>query len=267
VGGTPLAAVTGFTAGFTPAERFLEPAAADLLIDEGVRQHVSNIVAEEVGDGRVVLFGSHPEFGRMPALDDIAPAAAMLLNAVAWQESAGHPAEARGVQLVTRRPVDAERVRADRASLPILEASIAARIADLARRTAGITPSWLGADQAMAMFGRTGREIWDAALLSIPALVAEAVRGADRLPEHILSFRPPAEWAVDSGFWGVVPLLEQIDELLQQADGRFDGSYPASEGYEHMRESPYHLVAGSYLAAVGRAAAAALLVRAFGAGE
>ena len=35
--------------------------------------------------GRVVLFGSHPEFGIAPAMDDPWPAARMLLNAVDWQ--------------------------------------------------------------------------------------------------------------------------------------------------------------------------------------
>jgi hypothetical protein len=66
---------------------------------------------------------------------------------------------------------------------------------------------------------------------------------------------------VDGGFHGVVPLLEQTVELLARAEENWSGSYRAEDAYEHFRDSPYHLVAGSYLAAVGRAASAALLTR------
>jgi len=89
--------------------------------------------------------------------------------------------------------------------------------------------------------------------------------GAAGLPDAIVSFRPPADVLVDGGFWGVVPLLEQTLDLLEQAAASWTGSYPAEDGYDHMEANPYHLVAGSYLAAVGRASAAALLTRAFSA--
>jgi hypothetical protein len=263
VGGSALATVTGTTDAFTPAEHFLADGPDELLIDRGVEERVSNIVAEEVGEGRVVLFGSHPEFGATLTLDDLAPASSMLLNAVAWQAASRPEVAIAGPPLVTRAPVDAEVRRVDLADLADRAASIRERAAALQRRTAAGAPPWLGADQAMAMLGRSGREVWDAALRSIPDLVDEAVAAAPELPEHVLSFRPPAEWDVDGGFWGVAPLLEQIDGLLAEADARWDESFPAADGYDHMRDSPYHLVAGSYLAAVGRAAAAALLARAF----
>ncbi len=263
VGGSALATVTGTTEDFTPAEGFLGGATDEPLIDRGVREGVANIVAEEVGDGRVVLFGSHPEFGVALALDDAASTAIMLQNAVAWQEAARGATTASRPALATRAAIDPEVRRADLAGLAERVGSIRDRTEELRRRTADAAPAWLGPDQAMAMFGRTGREVWDAALERIPELTAEAAASAPDLPEHLVSFRPPAAWEVDGGFWGIAPLLEQIDDLLAEAAVRWGDSFPATDGYDHMRDSPYHLVAGSYLAAIGRASAAALLARAF----
>jgi hypothetical protein len=116
----------------------------------------------------------------------------------------------------------------------------------------------------MSMLGASGQRIWDEALARLPTLAAEAAAGAELLPEWTLSYRSPAEWYVDGGFWGVAALLAQANEMLGTALEQADRSFPAIDGYDHMRTSPYHLVAGSYLAAIGRAAGAALLRRAFG---
>ncbi len=264
-GGHALATVSGFTDKFTPAERFLAGSDTDvLLIDQGVAAGVANIIAEEVGDGRVVLFGSHPEFGSGLALDDIGQASSLLLNAVGWQE-ASDPRERApfdGV-LTSRMPIPCELVATDREGIDGVVADIAGACRDLASAAASRDVAWLRSDQAMSLFGREANEVWDAALAGIPAFAAEAAAGAHLVPDHILSFRSPRDWNVDGGFWGVAPLLEQVAELLHLASQRMALSYPAIDGYDHMRDSPYHLIAGSYLAAIGRAADAALLVRAF----
>jgi hypothetical protein len=269
-GGNSLAVVTGATSNFTPAENFLGASPDNegaLLIDEAVAAGVSNIVADERGEGRVVLFGSHPEFGASLTMEDAGLPATMLLNAVAWQMQAKAATDAAsaapGVALVTEAPIAPETVAADLRRLPQTVAEIHRRCAALAARTDEAL--WLGEGQAMSMFGKSGLEVWNNALVRIPGFADEALAGAAGLPDSILSFRPPADWAVDGGFWGVAPLLEQTAEMLAAADAAWTESYPASEGYEHMRDSPYHLVAGSYLAGVGRASAAALLTRAFSA--
>ena len=264
-GGTPLATLIGRTSNFTPAEEFLGDADGALLVDEGVSVKVSNIVADERGAGRVVLFGSHPEFGATLALDDIAPAAAMLTNAVAWQLAADTRKKPAAAQLATDASIAPETVQQDLAGLPSLVASIEVKCAALSSVPSSV--AWLGEDQAMSMFGRSGREIWENSLEHIPVFAREAAAGAAKLPDGILSFRPPTEWMVDGGFWGVAPLLEQVDELLEAAMAASGSSFPATDGYDHMRDSPYHLVAGSYLSAIGRAVGAALLVRAFGTGS
>ena len=63
----------------------------------------------------------------------------------------------------------------------------------------------------------------------------------------------PDEWNLDGGYHGVVALLEQSVALLDRtlATWDFDPGEPTQNPYQHMETSPYHLVAGSYLAAVG----------------
>jgi hypothetical protein len=280
VGGKALTVVAGATSNFTAAEEFLG-GGGSLLIDEAVAQGVSNIVADERGEGRVVLFGSHPEFGASLTMDDAGLPATMLLNAVAWQLAAradaslvagavgsaagggsagGGPA---GVTLAIHSPIAAAVVAGDLAGLPALVDRIRALCDELAAHAG--EPAWLKTDQAMSMFGHSGAEVWQNALLRIPEFAVEALAAASSLPDWVLSFRQPAEWMIDGGFWGVAPLLEQTAAMLGSVSVSWSASFPADDGYDHMTDSPYHLVAGSYLAAVGRASAAALLARAFAA--
>jgi hypothetical protein len=221
---------------------------------------VANIVVGERGRGRVVLFGSHPEFGSSLSLDDTALSARMLTNAVAWQlDESGRP-ERPHREVLTDQPIDAVLVDSERAGIDPLVARITQRCARLRDRT---YESWLHDGAAMSMFGESPRAIWTAALDRIPGLAAEAASAAARMPADLLSFRSPAEWAIDAGYLGVYPLLEIVDRQLADAETNWRDGGPGdvNDPYDHMHESPYHLVAGSYLAAVGGAASAALLSR------
>jgi hypothetical protein len=85
VGASPLATVLGAGAGFTPSEAFLDPRYEGPLLLEGAAEAgAAAVTCGGVGRGRVVLFGSHPEFGFSIAMDDEQPPARMLRNAVAW---------------------------------------------------------------------------------------------------------------------------------------------------------------------------------------
>jgi hypothetical protein len=258
-GGHALATVAGATDEFTAAEDFLGAGERPRLLDQGMAAGAANIVAGRHGSGRVVLFGSHPEFGTSPAMDDLTDTARMLVNAIDWQVGE-NPAE-RPHKAVTADTAIPDEVRAaDLAALPML----AGRISDTCAALADRSGPWLAQNYAMSLFGRGPAEIWEQALKAIPALAAEVAANASALPAPVLSFRPPESWQVDGGFHGVVPLLEQTADLLTAATTAWQDDWPGppDEMYDHMRDSPYHLVAGSYLAAIGRAGAAALLVRA-----
>lgn len=257
-GGQALAKVTGRTAEFTPAEDFLGSGGEDYLVDKGIELGVANIVAGQRGAGRVVLFGSHPEFGTSVAMDEETDTARLLRNAIDWQlaETAGQRRPDRKVLMDADIPPTVH--EAGLAALPALVDRIADQCATLAKRT---DEPWLADTAAMSTFGRSPRDIWTAALHAIPAFAAEAAAGAATVSPAVLVFRQSEP--MDGGFHGVVPLLEQTADLLADAETAWADGWPGTidDAYDHLTDSPYHLVAGSYLAAIGRAAAAALLVR------
>lgn len=86
-GDTPLARVVGRSGRFTPWEEMLDRPAERPLVDEAAKEGVANIVADAAGDGRVVLFGSHPEFGFTIAMEDEQLPALMLRSAIEWRKS------------------------------------------------------------------------------------------------------------------------------------------------------------------------------------
>jgi Biotin-protein ligase, N terminal len=255
-GATALARVAGRTDRFTPWEETLGRTVPRPLIDEAADAGVANIVAGPCGDGRVVLFGSHPEFGFTLAMDDEQPPARMLLNAIDWQlAESGAPERPRPALLA-----DAEG-DADPARVAALADALRERTALL--RIRGTAARWLAPEHAMAVFGLSALEVWTQSLDAIDRLSGEAEGLAASTEPRVLGFRAPQEF--DGGYHGVIALLEQSVELLDRAlaDWDFDPGEPGDNPYVHMTGSPFHLVAGSYLAAVGRVGGAALLCRAY----
>lgn len=258
-GAEPLARVLGATDRFTPSEAALGGSAEGALIDSAGAAGAACVVAGEHGDGRVVLFGSHPEFGFGITMEDAQAPARMLLNAVDWQlEASGAPER----PAVTLASDDVEPTGDEPARVADLADAIRDRTEKI--RARGGDAVWLRPEYAMSFFGLRPGEIW---MRSLDAIDRHARTAADRTPgvePAVLAFRPPAECELDGGYHGVVALLEQSVELLDRALAEWDDDLggPPTTPYEHMLTSPYHHVAGSYLAAAGRVTAAALLCEA-----
>ena len=261
-GGEALAVVAGTTEQFTPAERFLGPHAGTTLIDEAARQGVANIVVGARGRGRVVLFGSHPEFGFSLPMDDPQLPGRMLDNAVRWQVAEAGSRRGRTPDLVARAtpigagdPVAATRALARR----VRERGAALRDRGVPRAT------WLDPRYAMSTFGLAPAAIWSGALEEIGRL-CDTIEGlAPCVEPWALAFRQPERWAIDGGFHGAIALLGQAETLLGEAEAGWDLDLgaPSDDPYAFALTSPFHLVAGSYLAAIGRVASAALLCQAY----
>jgi hypothetical protein len=258
-GAQALAVVEGDDPRFTAGGRLIDPDAEDDLLSRAAAEGIASIVAGERGRGRVVLFGSHPEFGVSPAMDDPWPAARMLLNAIDWQ-LAEHGAvdAARPALAMDRAP---ER---DHAVLVAEVGSLAGEIDALADDLGARAPTaWFEPRRAMSLFGRSAPEIFAGALDDIHRLAKETAMLAPEVPAAILGFAPAQ--AYDGGYSGVIALLELGRDQLAQAVAKWDdepGEEPTTP-YEQIAASPYHLVAASYLAAVGTVASAALLSRAY----
>ncbi len=256
-GGDVLATVEHATANFTPAERFLGEYRGETLIDEASRQHIPNIVAGPLGNGRVVLFGSHPEFGSTLGMEDEAQTGRMLANAVKWQVDEQNGTErAKTAVYATTRPVSDDdhvgRVQHAAQRVRTLCEELKERDGD---------PVWLQNAYAMSVFGLQPRAIWET---GVDTIYRKAQDVADRAPgvdTQVLAFRTPADWKTDGGYHGVLALLEQTEQLLQGAldDWDVDLGEPVPDAYAYATSSPFHLVAGSYLAALGRMVGAGIL--------
>lgn len=293
------ASVAGATEDFTPSEYFLrwseydaEEAKGNTLLSRAVDERHSNIVGGYNGLGRVVLFGSHAEFGYNLAMDKWDAPARMLANAAFWQ--AGH--------LTESRPLGRKKTPGITHSYPlggglnkVLKRipAIAAATDDLRDRDVSQAP-WLSDDHAMSTFGLSGREIWAQSLENFKTVTdeledtiakaaravrdAQALRGqlleagksgiADEIEDALLAleeavhYRAPAEWHHDFGYEGALQMLDRIEAMLARTNKNFSEAFdPTPNPYAHFEDSPFHLVVGSYLSAIGVYASCWFLLR------
>ena len=307
-----LAAFAGWTERFTPAEAFAGAPLDDAptYLGRGVAAGRYAAAAGELGVGRVVAFGSHPELGFDLPMAEWGAAARMLANAVLWQASScphppapsgPHPpapspgARARGSRQVASDATRGHAQSVGQLSLPVgsglgeaaaLAATVAGRARMLQERAIEPAPGWLAPEYALSIFGLAPGEVWRQALIDMLALADEIEVVAGRLRERagaamasgelpgpvraailqvegwLLAERAP-EWQQDGGFQGVVALLRAAIRMCDAAAEQWEVRLgPPAGPYAYLDENPYHLVAGSYLAAIGCVAGALQLLRA-----
>jgi hypothetical protein len=290
---TGLAAVSGRTGDFTPSEYFLRisessgaPADQPTLVDRASRAGCFNVVAGYNGLGRVVLFGSHPEFGLNLIGDIWNTSGRMLANAAFWQagHKGGHlrlsPKDQPGTPVGF--PMGAGLQSINNRLTRVNDLS-----GELKERPAGVQPTWLAEDMAMSTFGLTGGEIWHRNLTAFMDVSKDIAGTLDKVGDfvkqtpHILKDLQadgseialvlyesvenalveldaaiyhwvPKEWKQDFGYEGILQMLDRVDTMLRQAQDAFQDSFEVSANpYQYLESSPYHLVAGSYLGALG----------------
>lgn len=283
---TPLAQVTGYTMQFTPNEYSLafsgyRGAAPGSVIEGAIQAGAINAAFGLFGLGRVVVFGSHPEFGYALEMDDYELPARMLANAVFWQSAhrAGGKAGATSLQgrgiPVTDPPgsglsLIAPRTMAVHAAADMLRA-----------RGLDPLPSWLGTTQAMSTFGLSGEAIWRQTLDAFEAVGARLVRSAAKVQalaenagedvrevlvdlERAIHYVAPDAWDQDFGYQGLLKTLDIAHKLLHDAANNYSIDLPESQDpYEHDDVSPYHLVAACYYSALGVYLSAWYLLRVY----
>jgi hypothetical protein len=151
----------------------------------------------------------------------------------------------------------------------------------LAQRPVDPRPMWLAPDYAMSVFGLGPVEIWRQSLGDLTRFADELIEIAgslggrlqdaetsaavnafvDQLDRWILDERP-AEWEQDGGYQGVRSLLRGATAMCRTAREKWDIRLGPPDGpYGHLFDNPYHLIAGSYLAAIGCAGGAVQLMR------
>jgi hypothetical protein len=284
-----LAAFAGFTDRFTPSEAFAggTPEAGSTLLERAIDTGQYSAVAGEFGRGRVVAYGSHPEFGFDLAMAHWGDAARMLVNTVLWQAAS-----------MADRPTGAALDRpSGRLALPAgtaydevatAAATIRGRIQAVRERPIEPAPGWLRPEYSLSLFGLPPNEIWrrsldetdelavrvaDLATLlreqTVAVLAGAAERGGDDLTAAVLRVERwllderPHEWRQDGGYHGALALLKLATRMCDEAVARWEDDLgPPDVAYSYLHENPYHLVVGSYLAAIGCVAGAWHLLRA-----
>jgi hypothetical protein len=253
-----------------------------ILLERAVTAGAFSAVAGELGTGRVVAFGSHPEFGFDLAMVEWGAPAQMLVNAALWQASSAVPrGAAEWTYLGQPGPVALPRGAAF--SLVQEQAAVLAQdIAKLRVRSIDPVPSWLTPAYAMSVFGLSPVEIWTQSLDDIETFANRISLMAGELSSSVAAFgttlaerealaqierflldERPAAWRQDGGYQGVLALLRIAHEMCESAIEQWGIELGAPGGpYGYLQENPFHLVAGSYLAAVGCVGGALQLMRA-----
>jgi hypothetical protein len=166
--------------------------------------------------------------------------------------------------------------------------TLRARVQSVGERAIEPPPSWLTPDYALSLFGLPPDEIWRRSLDETETMAREIGERASALREQIgaalaaaresgagadltaavrrvegwLLDERPAEWRQDGGYHGALALLRTATRMCEEAIERWDRELgPPAGAYAYLHENPYHLVAGSYLAAVGCVAGALHLLR------
>lgn len=252
--------------GFTPAERFLAPAGGDAA-DEGettfdacVRRGAAGGLDCEVGRGRAILFGSHPEFGLGPLQLGWGEGARLLLNALRLAPARGR--EGAGSGPWRPRPQRPDAAPAELADEVGNGLRCAAERFDRLRLRADT--AWLAPGLAPRFHGLAARDAWQRDA-GVAAGVADATADLlaslrDRLDEGDLGWLDDAPRAdQDVGAMGLVQLGETVLGMLERAEARLEAppERPA-HAYDGLDAHPFHLAVGSYLSAAGLVAAAAL---------
>jgi len=283
---TGLAEFAGWTPRFTPAEAFAGPLAGDepTYLARAVAAGRFAIAAGELGTGRVVAFGSHPEFGLDLPLAEWSDPARLLANAILWQAMSGRAAAVAWGYGAAPGPVGLPR-GASAAAVERAAAEVLDRARSLRARPIEPRPHWLAPEYALSVFGYPPEAIWRTSLDDMANLAGEIARLAGELRDRLETLgevlpdgplrdaaaqaerwildERPAAWEQDSGYQGVLGLLRTAVRMADEAVARWDAPLgPPAGPYAYAETSPYHLVAGSYLAAVGGVVGALQLMRA-----
>jgi hypothetical protein len=269
-GVTPFAWPEAATERFTPAERFLEtptePFVGATTLERCVELGAGTGVTADLGRGRTVLFGSHPEFGLGPLGLGWGAGAELLVRALeaGVRAATSGPAEDRSAatwSVAREVPGAAPRELAASAAADLRRA--ASRFATLARADAG---GWLEPGYAASFHGVPARKAWAEELSAAAEASAAAAEDLDALAQELGPADAP--WLDDAprprqdfGAMGLRQVLAKLHVQLDEAE-RLLAAPPRrpAHAYDLFDAHPFHLAMGSYLSAAGMAAAALLTV-------
>lgn len=245
--------VLGATPQFTPFEASLGQTAQSTTLERAMAHQARIAFHQPVGQGQIILVGSHPEFGSSALQLGWLPAARILANAY-------RQVPVRGTPQRLADPVNPQTLHQLGQKATALH-QLLIQLQPLATQLPANTPPFLG---------YTGPQLWQAALSEAIEILGHLNRWTSQVPTNLRGpaflLDTPARANQDFGFSGALQLLERALSMAQQAASIPVQDWPAfTGGYNEFMGHPYHLLASVYLSAGGLVASAGLQVTAFAA--
>lgn len=242
--------VLGATENFTPFE-ISAGIAGGTTLERAVAAQARIAYCQPFGQGQVILFGSHPEFGASALQLGWLPASKLLANALCLV-----PARGQAQPLMGQVTPEALR-KMDKETLELQ--TVIRRIAALDQQFPENTPPFLG---------YAAPQLWQAAITEMDGVLQRLRAWLPSCPigelngAFLLDTEPHADQ--DFGFTGTRQLLRRALEMAHKAASLSRSEWPTISGpYNEFLTHPYHLVASVYLSAAGLVAGAALQTTAF----
>lgn len=270
VGGATLSEVVGVvrfseaTADFTPGEAFLGSMPdGPTLFESGVAAGAFSAVEGVYGEGAVVLYGSHPEFGLDTVQVGWDEGVRLFANALVRQacrrSDAGTPGGEAG-DVLAGAGLEPEAVARGLRQAAVLAGDHAGRFEDLARQDPG---DWAAPGAVARFMGLEPPALWRQAALDAAAASRATAAYLTKLTPFATPMAGIGGWlsaqapeAQDYGFVGLLPLLERVGAMLTAAHAAMSSQPFALSGpYDALDRHPYQLGVSSYLSAAGLAAA------------
>lgn len=256
----------GATPDYTPAEGFMAGGATSTTFQRCVDAGAATAIDARVGEGRAVLFGSHPEFGLGPLLLGWSHGAELLTTALAGRSSAHAPTHTTevGPGWRVRRGHEASEAGtlANRAATALDR--VATRFDALGASDSPSLDSWLAPGMAASFHGVAAASAWrrdTRSAADVARCAAAQLRVlASLVDDHDLPWLDDEARAdQDFGYEGLTQLTARIEAMLAAADAAAatEARRPA-HAYDLFDSHPFHLAVGSYLSAAGLTAAALL---------
>lgn len=291
-----LASLAGVTDGFTPSEHFLEPGASEMPLEQtlamrGAKENKGIIVGGYMGFGKVILFGSHPEFGAdVATLTEWGIATRILGNALFWQ--AGN---SRLSQAFTLEPLPLMGEAVTSFSFEKDLEGIKNTVNQVIEQMKGLDEKkddskeywWLDQRYSMSILGLPPKEIWKQSIASLDGMNDSIGKAIDELLDlknaavlketsaeidlllnglaQAIHYERAAVWNQDGGYQGMRALLNQASVLVAVAEQNLEASAPDLPvlPYQHFESNPFYLLAGTYLSAVSVVLCVQLLLQSF----
>lgn len=261
---TGVTRLNGATSRFTPWEACLNSRETDFGLQRFISQGAYNTVTAPFGEGQVVLFGSHPEFG-FDALQ------------LGWGEAVRLFANALAFQATRRSATPITPSATVSAELNAVLTSVSTQLQDVALRFTRLADlslnDWLAGHAAPAFLGLDAAGLWTESLRTAAQAAEETARytldlatSSTPLSSWAAWLQQEAEAGQDYGFVGLAPLVRELQRLLDVGEQALQQPPMSLTGpYDAWDRHPYHLLASSYLSAAGLCASAVLCATTLGA--